>query len=233
MTDLLSSARRLAEAQPAAQLPCPLCASSVKGANLAGHLAKVHAGVTSSSGALSWRGADKHGFTSAFMAALVVSLPTAAIAFPLHHDAALITALVGTLAWSAAFMASIFNLLPARVTLTSDGLVFRYAFGLLRRRTTLPSAMEVGSLKEGRSSSVSGNHEYNAPSTYVSAGAYVRFAGPSTITIGCPSHTGFKDHWSGWTQGPQRKSWDITLPRSSFVELQYALYARDLLAAAA
>jgi hypothetical protein len=40
---LVETARRIAKSRPDALLPCPLCASSVKGANLAGHIARTHA----------------------------------------------------------------------------------------------------------------------------------------------------------------------------------------------
>jgi hypothetical protein len=39
-----SAAPALAAAHPAAMLPCPVCAASVKGENLAGHLGKQHGG---------------------------------------------------------------------------------------------------------------------------------------------------------------------------------------------
>lgn len=39
---LLDTARRIAASHPDAMLPCPLCASSVKGENLRSHLAKTH-----------------------------------------------------------------------------------------------------------------------------------------------------------------------------------------------
>jgi hypothetical protein len=42
-TDAVDVARRLGAAHPEAPLPCPVCAASVKGANLDGHLRKVHA----------------------------------------------------------------------------------------------------------------------------------------------------------------------------------------------
>ena len=48
---LVDTARRIAKSHPAAQLPCPLCASSVKGENLASHITKVHAGAVSPSAA--------------------------------------------------------------------------------------------------------------------------------------------------------------------------------------
>ena len=64
---IVDTARRIAKAHPEALLPCPLCASSVKGANLASHITKVHADATPPPAAIpratigtvpAWRGSD-------------------------------------------------------------------------------------------------------------------------------------------------------------------------------
>lgn len=51
----LELARELAVSHPAAKLPCPVCAASLKAENLERHLAKVHPGATASTESV-WRG---------------------------------------------------------------------------------------------------------------------------------------------------------------------------------
>jgi len=52
--DSIAIARRLVAAHPAAKLPCPICAASLKAENLDHHLAKVHPGASAPTGP--WRG---------------------------------------------------------------------------------------------------------------------------------------------------------------------------------
>lgn len=60
MTDLQHTDARLAALHPESTMPCPLCAATVKGANLARHLGKVHPGqaVDGTSAKRSWRGPE-------------------------------------------------------------------------------------------------------------------------------------------------------------------------------
>lgn len=53
--DSIATARAMAASHPSAKLPCPVCAASLKAANMDSHLAKVHAGVTSYT-ATAWQG---------------------------------------------------------------------------------------------------------------------------------------------------------------------------------
>ena len=68
----------------------------------------------------------------------------------------------------------------------------------------------------------------------VDAGGYLRLEAPDggpTLTVMTPKGMGIRAHWdpSGYTDGPKRKRWDITLPREAAVALQYQLAARGRL----
>lgn len=231
--NLADTARRIAKSHPDALLPCPLCASSVKGENLASHLAKVHAGAEPPPGALpraridtvpAWRGVDARALVTLLFLMIPfagASVATMALEQPRPLQVAAVIALGVVLL--LVFLA-LFRRIPARLALAENALVLR---GLVAKRSVdLPCEIEVGTIRDSRPDVVHGTGDYNTPSVSFDAGTYLRFAGPREIVVACRA----KAARLGAPKGPKRTSWDIELPREAFVALQYALIERGLLA---
>jgi hypothetical protein len=229
----IDTARRIAKSHPGASLPCPLCASSVKGENLASHITKVHANATPPPAAEprtkigtvpAWRGTDARILVTALLAmipALIGAMGTLVLDLPraIHAPFAIAFMLLLVIAFAA-----LLRKVPARLALAENALVIR---GLvLRRSVDIPCEIETGTLVESRPEAIRGDIETNVPSVDFDAGTYLRFAGPHDIVVACRA----KAAHLGAARGPKRKKWDIELPREAFVALQYALLERGLLA---
>jgi hypothetical protein len=232
--DALATARRLAAARPQAMLPCPVCAASVRGENLARHVDGKHAGVPVAS---SWVGRDRR-VRRTLTGLLVVALAAVGVVAVLDRDArpvvghapaavvAAFCVVAAALAMAAVVATGVFR---ARLTLSDDALSLRYALGTRRRRVRLPARVEVGRLERVRGSGASPG-DAPAPGTVEPAGTYLAVvAGRRRLAVGCAVGTGLRGHWSGWRQGRKRRAWDVTLRQGDFVALQYGLYEHGLL----
>lgn len=230
---VIDSARRMAKAHPDALLPCPLCASSVKGANLASHFTKVHAGATPPPAAIpratigtvpAWRGSDARALVTLLLLmipALIGAIGTLVLDLPraTHAPFAIAFLLLLVLVFVA-----LLRKVPAKIALAENAIVLR---GLVARRSVdLPCEIETGTIRDSRPDAIHTSPDHNAPSVEFDAGTYLRFAGPHEIVVACRA----KAARLGAARGPKRKSWDIELPREAFVALQYELIDRGLLA---
>lgn len=230
--NLVDTARRVAKAHPGALLPCPLCASSVKGENLASHVAKVHADTPIPPAAIpsakidtvhAWRGADARATVSLLLALIPAggaSVATMALELPRAAQLAstIVLALVLVLA-----VAAWFRKIPGRLALADNALVVR---GLVATRSVdLPCEIETGTIRDSRPEAIHANLEINTPTVQFDTGTYLRFVGPREIVVACRA----KASYLGAPRGPKRTRWDIELPRAAFVALQYALLERGLL----
>ena len=230
---IIDSARRIAKSNPDALLPCPLCASSVKGANLASHITKVHADATLPPAAIpharidtvpAWRGSDANVLVTILLAMIPVGgLAVATLVLEMSQPVSIAALIAFTLVLVLAFVA-LFRKVPARLALAENALVLR---GLIAKRSVdLPCEIETGTLVESRPDAIHSSVEYNTPSVERDAGTYLRFAGSREIVVACRA----KASALGAPRGPKRKTWDIELPREAFVALQYELIDRGLLA---
>lgn len=216
-------AKRIAQSSTG-PLPCPVCAASVNAENLAKHIGKVH---PDDSNAPPWSGSDRAVLRPLIAWFVLIVLQGALL--PVVGDLLLFPVGIEMGLWLLLFGAALMDKLPAVLELDGDRLVVRHALGLLRRSVTLPpTKLEVGSLMEERSSSISSS--VNGPSFDVKAGSYLRIVGrKGSITLGSKNGTGIRKHWRGWTDGGRTKSWDITLPAGVLVSIEYLLADRGSL----
>jgi hypothetical protein len=230
--DSLSTARDLALRAPQGMLPCPRCAASVRGANLARHLESKH---PDGAVASSWSGPDRRvrrPLLVLLVAALAGVVALGAVApgqEPVVGQAPREVVLGFVVIALALLTAGVLStgLVRARLRVHDDALVLRYALGLARRKVRLGGAtVESGGLERlrGGGSSTGDSATIEAAGTYLAVGAGRR------LVIGCRTGTGLRGHWSGWRQGPKRRRWDIDLDPAAFVGLQYALHRQGLLA---
>lgn len=247
---------------PDLRLPCPGCATSVKGANLTAHVHRAHlSGPTAmAAGHPVHIGTDRRlrrtaGWLVALWLAVLGGLvaaapapvsdtasvlgdePTAAIAR--HHLAAVarspfgLVLLAGLTVLVVGGLAARGGRLRARVAVTSREVVLRHRLGTGIVRVPLPARLESGSLVrrvggegDGESGSVA------EPVHDERVGSYLRVGhGRRAITVGCASGTRVRKHWDGWTAGPTRRRWDLTLSPAEFVAFQYALASARVLVA--
>jgi hypothetical protein len=230
----LSTARDLALRAPQGMLPCPVCAASVRGVNLARHLESKHPDAPDTS---SWSGQDRRvrrPLLGLLVVALVGVVALGAVApgqDPVVGQApreVVIGFLVVAFALLAAGVLST-GLVKARLSVEDDQLVLRYALGFARRRVRLGGAtVESGGLERLRSTGNSSSSDYSA--TIEAAGTYLAVDAGRRLVVGCSTGTGLRGHWSGWRQGPKRRRWDIDLDPAAFVGVQYALHRQGLLA---
>lgn len=222
----LATARQLAARHPAAELCCPVCATSLKAANLERHLAKVHGGqyaVTTN-----WRGADRGILLPLYVGFIVITLGSLGLLFalPQLQQPLIITWLVLDTLVMVLLGAAVFDKLPA--TLSFDGVELRvtYGLGLMRQRVRLPPArLEVGSLVERRSDNLVGGR-VNAPSHDVKAGSYLRMSDEGgSVTLGCRAHGGLRKRWDPATvpAGGKLRRWHITVAPAAMVAVEYRL----------
>ena len=230
----VSFARHLAASHPEAMLPCPACAASVKGQNLDRHLGKSHPGlgvgaVSPPPERLVWVGTDRRIYRTLAFSAVFYLVSSAAMAL-LWQTGFLVYALVGVLLLLGVAALALAGKLRARLSIDAARVRVEHSFGLLTHEVALPAKVEVGSLCETRQQFSTGASDYGGPTTEIPAGAYIRlFAGRRGVTVGCPTSTEVRAHWSGWSQGKRRSGWDVTIDAVSFVALQYVLVGRGLL----
>lgn len=229
MSPAAETARSLAAAHPAAMLPCPACAVSVKAANLDAHLAKVHPGAPALT---AWRGVDRRSIaTSVVLLALVmagsVAVGAGAGVVPGTPDAQKMVAVWGVFALLVVVAAS--GLPRATLSLDGDVLVLRHSLGLLRRRVRLPCSLTHGPIELLPFQFTHGDHPVESRGPGLRVGWYLRLGG---ITVGCKASTGFRTHWStrAWQKGPGRLLVDVMVTPEVMVALEYALAARGFLA---
>lgn len=231
--NLADTARRIARSHPDALLPCPFCASSVKGENLAGHIANVHANAELPRAATpstkigtvpAWRGRDARVMVTLLFALVpfgLASVASIALEQPrvLQIASLVAFALVLVLAFAAWF-----GRIPARVALAENAIVVRGLFA--KRSVDLPCEIEMGIIRDARPDSIYSESNHNTPSVLFDTGTYLHFAGPREIVVACRAKA---SHLCA-PKGVKRTSWDIEIPREAFVALQYALVERGLLA---
>ena len=219
------AARRLAEATPDADVACPVCANTMKGASLATHLESKH-GQTASL-PTRWKGKDYASQTVALWLGLAsIAIGVAGIVLIPEYDrlilGVIIVPLMGALGLAFACFA---EKLPATLELKGDELELTTLFGLRVRRLRLPpKSIEIGQLRIWTESRVGGvNHVERM------MGKYLRLTGDgATLIIGAPKGTNMGKRWDteGFTHGPKRQYWHINLDRQALVQLEYHLAAR-------
>jgi serine/threonine protein kinase len=229
----LAIARRLAAAQSSSKLPCPGCGASLRADNLEKHLDKFHAGLQSS-GATSWGGADGRALRPLLVVMILWTIPWVVLLAVLPDTffrIPLLGLLTGLVVVGALLALFYLEHLPARLTLAEDELTVRYFFGLLGRRVRVPAAIEVGRAFRTRPASSAIHDPVTEPGVEEKAGSYLRLAqGDADVIVRCVHDCMLEQHWlsPGTTRGPRRDRWDISLDRSSFAALEYALADRGL-----
>jgi hypothetical protein len=221
-------ARRLAAAHPEAAVPCPVCAVTVKGANLERHLGKVHPGPAADADPARWSGPERVG--SRWLLALGVVAAAGAATYTVasgKQDDRVILGAIAVLAlamvvWGAVGWGA--PLFPGRLRVDERGALLRHSFGLGRRRLRSIDRVVLGSAWESRPAGNSGADD-SYESADVRVGAYLQLcSGRRRITVHCRTGGGVRTTWAGWEQGRRRKGLDITLDRARFVALQLALW---------
>ena len=235
----VDAAQRRAAANPEANLPCPACATSLKGANVDRHLREKHpdavsAAPGSTDADLTLVGLD-HRIRRTFAGLAVVWFVVVGVAMftdpspsvvgddpslaEIAREPVVILVAVGLLVVVVIAALRAATVFRARLTVTRKGVVLSHRLGTGRRQVSLPAAVETGTLFIRRNT---GNH--GGGTVEVRSGAYLRIGeGRRSITVGCPHAAGVRKHWVGWTPGKRRKWWDVDLSAPAFVELQYAL----------
>jgi len=205
----------------------------MRGANLDKHLSKVHpeTGAGATAATLRFGGKDR-ALGRGLFGALLVSVACAVVVIVLKGPelSTATTAAIGipvVVLLFAALTAS-FDLLPARLELKDDRVTLRYALGVVRRSAPLPKHVEVGKLWTVRPSAIMPG---DGRGEKVAAGFYLRLSRSPRITVGCPKGIATRKHWApgSWRDGRKTRFWDITLDRTTMVELEYALAARGVL----
>ncbi|HEX7135706.1 MAG TPA: hypothetical protein VF228_24220 [Iamia sp.] len=247
-----------AAAAPQHRLPCPGCASSVKGANLTEHVHRVHLSgpQAMAAGHPVHIGQDRRlrrtagwfvGFWLAAVAGLIAVAPapvsdaatvlgdepTAALARRhleiVARTPAGVVLLGGLAVLLLARLVRRCDRARARVAVTNREVVLQHRYGTGIERVALPARVEAGTLIR-RVGGGGGENGDGSPSLDEQVGSYLRVGrGRHAVTVGCPSGTRVRKHWAGWTAGPARRRWDITLAPAEFVAFQYALAAAGAL----
>lgn len=237
----LACALELAAAHPEAALPCPVCAASVRGSNLAGHVRKVHAGTEPATGAarasVTLRGGDRRIIGLLAIPIVLWVLGVAVLAVTrVTIDDWIAAPFVGSLCVAFALLVpAFFDVYPARLVLDADGVRVRWALGLLERRVRFPLTIEVGGVVERKSSAGMSSYEddFSVAGDDVKVGTYLRLTGEGggALTLAVPKGTGLRGHWApgGWRAGPSRRILDVTLDRASMIAVEYHLASRGLL----
>lgn len=225
-------ARRLAGERPDRPVPCPGCATAVKGANLERHFVKVHNGALGAHESR-WAGPERVGsrwlLALAFAAAAVAAGLTATSGEPDDQIilSAIAVACLATLVWGAVAWGA--PLFPGRLTLDDRSAVLRHSFGLARRRLGPIDQVVLGTATQSRPTGNAGNED-NYASVDVRVGTYLQLCqGRRRITVHCRTAGAVRSTWSGWQQGKKRRRLDITLDPTEFVALQLALWERGSL----
>ncbi len=234
----VDAAQRRAAGNPEANLPCPACATGLKGANFDRHLREKHPDATSTAPGskvadLTLVGID-HRIRRTFaglvvlwfvvVSVVMISDPSPSVVgndpsmaeiarepvMILMAVGALVAALIAVLWASQAFR--------ARLTVTQDSIRLSHRMGTGRRSVALPIAVDTGTLFASEKADNSGGRVDTHLGAYLHMGR-----GRRSVVVGCPHDAGVRKHWVGWTSGKRRKRWDVSLSAPAFVELQYAL----------
>ncbi len=243
---------------PEARLPCPGCATSLKGAQLTAHVHRTHlTGPTAMApGHPVHVGRDRRlrrtvggavALWLAAVAALAATDPAAlsdaatavgdepTLAVARHHLGVLAETtpgrvLLGGLAvLVVGVLASRGARGRARVVVTDREVVLRHRLGTGTVRVALPARIESGALV--RQVGGGDGEGGGGPAHDERVGSYLRIAsGRRAITVGCSRGTRERKHWEGWVPGPARRRWDVTMEPVDFVALQYALASAGALA---
>jgi len=235
MIEVQHPAARLAAAHPDSTIPCPLCAASVKGANLDRHLGKVHRGSALDvvRDQRSWRGPER------LIVRPLIGLPVlavigigAAMWGGRDPDETLVLGAACALGLGLILVGLVLSGAPlfhGRLSMQNGGVVLSHTLGLRRRRLDRIDSVEAGSAYIVRSSGT--NSEGSGGTTSEEkAGIYLRLrSGRRYITVRCKQSAGFRKTWVGWEQGRRSRRWHITLNPPDFVALQYALADRSVL----
>ncbi len=235
MGQIEHSAVRLAARHPESALPCPVCAATVKGANLARHLGKVHPGkaLDRQSAEPSWRGPDRVIARALVAVALLAIAGVAAAAWAAGkvHDA-LILSVVGIAGLALLLVGLVLSgapLFSGKLLVRDEGFVLSHTLGLRRRRLSHVDRVEAGSAYLVRSSG-SNSEGIGGTTSEEKSGIYLRLRdGRRYITVRCKHSAGLRKTWAGWEQARRSRRWHITLDPADFVALQYALFDRGLL----
>jgi len=230
MAQIEHPAAQLAAAHPESVLPCPLCAATVKGANLDRHLAKVHPGeaLDGQSAERSWSGPERLIARALIAVALLAMAGVAAAAWASRElDDALILGVIGIAGVALILVGLVLGGVPlfsGRLSVRDEGFVLNHTLGLRRRRLSRVDRVEAGSAYLVRSTG-SNSEGVGGTTSEEKAGVYLRLrAGRRCITVRCKHSAGLRKTWGGWEQSRRSRRWHITLSPADFVELQYALY---------
>ncbi|MBA3369449.1 MAG: hypothetical protein H0T99_12405 [Geodermatophilaceae bacterium] len=236
MSNAMATASRLAADHPESVLPCPVCAATVKGANLNRHLGKVHPGQlpARSSPGRSWRGGER------LIARPLVIVPVLAVVASLiwleltgSVDEVFILSAAGgmgvglILSGLVVYGAPLFT---GRLSVSGEGFVLSHTLGLRRRRLGRVDRIKAGSAYDVRTINAGGDGASGGPTIEEAAGIYVELrSGRRYITVRCKQSTGFRKTWVGWEQAGRSRRWHIILDPADFVSLQYTLVDLGLL----
>lgn len=235
----VDAAQRRGAGNPDANLPCPACATSLKGANVGRHLRDKHpdtvgAALGSNDADLTLVGID-HRIRRTFAGLVVVWFVVVGVALvadpsptvvgddpslsQIVREPVVVLVAVGLLVAAIIAVLWVAKAFRSRLTVTQEGIALTHRMGTGRRLVPLPAAVETGTLFIRRDTGNDGG-----AAVEIRSGAYLRIGeGRRSITVGCPHATGVRKHWVGWTAGKRRKWWDVDLSAAAFVELQYAL----------
>lgn len=226
------AARSLAAANPQGRLPCPLCASGVRGASLEDHLAKVHAGeVLDGRDDFLWLGRSG---SAPFWTILVLVLGLAwtLVGLTTHIEIAARTALLGAAVATLALAVlglSIGGLLPAKMTYDGESLKVVSFLGLRRKVVPLSATLEMGPLWErhGKPSDA----ELFGWQGENRKGRYLRIRGPDTAITVMARRAPLGEYWRiDEIKGGPRRYWsDIRISSEGFVALEYLLASHGIL----
>jgi len=238
--DSRSLALALASEHPQASLPCPACAASVKGVNLASHLERTHAGAAVESrdagGLPTWRGVDRGsrgallGLAVSTWVLVVLLIGVGGVRDDLGAGV-LVT--IGVVAFVPGLL-SIGGLIPATLELDGERLRLRRGLGLLVREVRLTAPLETGGLRGPALSALGTNAgaPESAPVEEVAVGRYLRARdGSRSITVSAAKGTALEKHWApqGWRASGPARTCDIAIDRAAMAQLEHHLASRGLL----
>jgi hypothetical protein len=239
MPQTISIARELARVHPGATLPCPVCAATLKAANLERHLVELHqvgSWRAPPSAPLELDGVDRRFFWFLLLPGMlwivVVVAYLATHRGPLQ-DGDLFAGIIFVSLMVALTLPTLaaLNRFRAQLVLDDARVELRYGWGRLRLALELPVALETGVLWENRPSAGMAQYEHGAHEK-VDIGGYLRLTSAGrSLTVGCTKGEAPNKRWAptSFHRGPKRRYWDITLDPVASVALEYHLAARNLL----
>jgi hypothetical protein len=224
----------LAAANPQARLPCPLCASGVRGASLEDHLTKVHGGeLLEGRQDFSWMGRSGR-VPSWALVVLAIALGWVIAGVVAHTVVAEQTVLIGVGLGALALglvAVSACGLLPAKMTYDGESLRVRAFLGLVRKVVPLSAALEIGSIWEKQGATSDGGASWWSAEGERWKGRYLQIRGPNaTITV-MARKAPLGEYWrtDELKGGPMRYWSDIRISSEGFVALEYVLASHGML----